>query len=196
MNNGPLGTDTHFPYIDDGTMCRARSPNPGPTCGFSSAAGSHGVNGQQPFSFQQCLRNSVDKVPELQGFGIILIDVGGTTLVRDPGKSNRAVVVKIDKHQGGGQLPDTGHGQEQASIIWREVINLGFNCGGATLSWIGVAGFSAATPVTGGLSVAGAVLAYGGAVAVSGQCVASGVRVYNELRDDHDTNERMDKNPY
>ena len=77
-----------------------------------------------------------------------------------------------------------------------EWINLGFNCGGAVLAWIGVAGMGALVPVTGGVSVSGAALLYAGAAASTGQCVVSAVRTANVHRGRSDINAGWDKNPY
>lgn len=74
--------------------------------------------------------------------------------------------------------------------------SLGFNCGGALLAWIGVAGAGAATPVTGGISATGAVLLYGGAIAASGQCVASVYRVHNATHGRASVNQALDTNQY
>ena len=73
-----------------------------------------------------------------------------------------------------------------------EWMNLGLNCGGAVLAWIGVAGLSSLAPVTGGVSGAGAILMYGGAIASTSQCVVSVARTANVHRGRTDINQRMD----
>lgn len=73
-----------------------------------------------------------------------------------------------------------------------EWVSLGFNCGGAVLSWIGVAGSTALAPVTGGLSFGATALLYGGAVATSGQCLVSSYRVYNVEKGRDDRNAALD----
>ena len=74
--------------------------------------------------------------------------------------------------------------------------SLGFNCGGAVLAWVGVAGTGAAAPVTGGLSFGASLVLYGGAIAASGQCVASVYRIHNAIHGRAAVNDALDANSY
>src|SRR5690606_9822022 len=53
---------------------------------------------------------------------------------------------------------------------------------------------AATSPATGGVSLAGAAWIGVGAAAGTAQCVASGVRVYNEMSEQHEDNAAMDAN--
>jgi hypothetical protein len=71
-------------------------------------------------------------------------------------------------------------------------MNLGFNCGGAVLAWVGVIGMTSLAPATGGLSGFGAAWLYAGALAASSQCVVSTYRTANVYRGHTDINDAMD----
>jgi hypothetical protein len=74
----------------------------------------------------------------------------------------------------------------------QEWLNLGLNCGGAAVSWIGVASTAAAVPETGGLTAIGTAVLYGGALAASAQCSISLVRA-TDIYDGHQSwNSEMD----
>lgn len=75
-----------------------------------------------------------------------------------------------------------------------EWLNLGFNCGGAALAWVGVVGMSALTPVTGGASAFAAAFMYGGAIAATGQCAVSTFRTSNVYTGRSAINQRLDTN--
>ena len=191
MGTGLKGSSTNTPIIDAGTISRSRMRPPGAICTSDEPTAASTAVHSDPHAF---VRLAIAKVPVLKGYGIVLIDQGSITLLRAPCATNRSVVFEFHAAQGALSAPRKA--PAQASTMWDELINLGFNCSGATLSWVGVVGFSAAAPATGGLSVAGATLAWGGAIASTGQCVAFGVRVYNEFMDDAAANQRMSNNPY
>jgi hypothetical protein len=67
--------------------------------------------------------------------------------------------------------------RSSASSPAAEWLNMGLNCGSATISWVGVAGTAAAAPETGGVSAIGTAFLYGGAIASTAQCSISIVRV-------------------
>lgn len=65
-------------------------------------------------------------------------------------------------------------------LFYQELLSSSLSCGAAALSWVAVAGSSAAIPVSGGASSVITVLAYGAAGVSSVQCINSAVRFYNE----------------
>jgi len=83
--------------------------------------------------------------------------------------------------------------RDGGTSVANEWKGLGFNCGGAVLAWVGVAGAGAAAPVTGGLTFGPAVLLYAGAIASSAQCVVSIARVRNAQTGRQKTNEWLDQ---
>lgn len=91
----------------------------------------------------------------------------------------------------GASVPKRSGGTSVADE-WRA---LGFNCGGAALSWIGVVGSGAAAPVTGGSTFGVALLLYAGAAASSVQCTASVYRMWNIHRQKKSINDNLDASP-
>lgn len=91
----------------------------------------------------------------------------------------------------GASIPKRTSGTS-VSEEWR---TLGFNCGGATLAWVGVVGAGAAAPVTGGASLGASIWLYTGAAAASVQCAASVYRVWNIKRSKTHLNDQLDHWP-
>ena len=76
-----------------------------------------------------------------------------------------------------------------------ELLAGGLACGAAIFGWIGFVGGAALAVPTGGLSVAAMVYDGLAASAASIACINSGVRILNEARGNHGTNEKLDSNP-
>lgn len=160
-------------------------------------------------NFRRSLIGVVDSVPELRGVGVVLIDTGTLHRLR-PASPGEAMVVfeRRLRSQDASFAPVAPvaplttpprttaavRQRDAASSPATEWMNLGLNCGGAVLGWIGVVGMSSLAPVTGGVSGLGAVIMYGGAVAASGQCVVSVARTANIQRGRADINQRWDNN--
>lgn len=168
---------------------------------------SHRTLPPNPGAFSKHLIRVVDQIPETRGLGVVLIDFGRMKRLRVPPSGSATVVFErrlkpmvapaMISHsetaaptQARAPQPKRTAGTSPAT----EWINLGLNCGGAALAWIGVAGLSSLAPVTGGLSGFGAALLYGGAAASTGQCVVSVARVVNVQRGREDVNRSWDAN--
>lgn len=155
----------------------------------------------------------VDSVPETQGSGVVLIDFGRLNRLRPANMGAASVVFErrvrppsipfllarqpqlaVQSHHAEPSR-NTSKARNAHTSPATEWINLGFNCGGAVLAWVGVAGMSALAPVTGGVSGFGAVLLYGGAAASTGQCVVSAVRINNLQRGRASINDKWDDSP-
>ena len=134
----------------------------------------------------------VDGLPETQGLGIVSIERSLVTRVRSEGGSGATVVFELRSPAGvktGDPAPSHRGASTSPAMEW---VSLGFNCGGAVLAWVGVAGASSLAPVTGGLSFGAAALLYGGAAATTGQCMVSGYRTVNLVRGRTDLNDQLD----
>lgn len=164
-------------------------------------------------AFRRALVGVVDSIPETRGIGVVFIESSRLHRLRMPDAGEATMVFELRKRPRGvpfiqhplalpGQMPrpplapsapaqPPRHAASSPAVEW---MNLGLNCGGAVLAWIGVAGLSALAPVTGGVSGAGAVLMYGGAAAATGQCMVSVARTANVYRGRTDINERWDDN--
>lgn len=165
-----------------------------------------------PSFFKSHLIRVVDGVPETRGLGVVFMDFGRLHRLRraDAGEATVVferrmkpfVIPPMLRKPEKGQTPRYPSPSRQAAAKPRtsqsspasEWINLGFNCGGAVLAWIGVVGMSSLAPVTGGLSLPGAALIYAGAAASTLQCSVSVVRTVNLHRGRADINNRWDKN--
>ncbi|RMB53947.1 hypothetical protein C8J44_1559 [Sphingomonas sp. PP-CE-3A-406] len=149
----------------------------------------------------------VDRVPETRGLGVVLIDFGRMQRLRAPSPGTatvvferrmKPVVVPPMLAKPGTAAPRQAQAPQRQRTTETspatEWINLGLNCGGAALAWIGVAGLTSLAPATGGLSGWGAAILYGGAAASTGQCVVSVARVANVQRGRTDVNQNWDAN--
>ncbi len=153
-----------------------------------------------PVSAAPAVLQAVDTVPELKTTGVILIQDGRVEQLRAPDSDGICLVVEIRPKV---QLqrpytppvapaPPQRHAGSSAAKEW---ISLGFNCGGAVLAWVGVAGTGALAPVTGGLSLPATGLLWGGALATSAQCGASVYRTYNATNGRETINDKLDADP-
>ena len=165
--------------------------------------------------FRRALVGVVDSVPETRGIGVVFIESGRLHRLRMPDAGEATIVFELrDRPKGipfiqhrpalGRQMSlhapapalaprapaqPPRHAPSSPATEWT---NLGLNCGGAVLAWIGVAGLTSLAPVTGGVSGLGAIVMYGGALAASGQCVVSVARTANVYRGRTDINEGWD----
>ena len=120
-------------------------------------------------SYSARLIGAVDSVPETHGMGVRLIDDNRMSVLRASPPMQPFVVIQLRPPRAAAPGPVAGPKPVEEVSVGKEWLNLGLNLGGATLSWIGVAGSVAAAPETGGVSLAGTVLLYGGATASSVQ---------------------------
>lgn len=149
----------------------------------------------------------VDGIPELRGSGVVLIDFGRLQRLRRA--EHDVATVVFERRRRPAAVPflvataPAPRASRPAPLAQRnantspatEWMNLGLNCGGAVLAWIGVVGMSSLAPVTGGVSGLGAALLYGGAAAATGQCVVSVARTANVQRGRPDINQAWDASP-
>ncbi len=153
--------------------------------------------------FKRDLIRAVDGVPQTRGLGVVLVDFGRLTHLRRPSPGDATVVFErcvrpvrtpplLAKSATAPRRAQPRTPQTSPATEW---MNLGFNCGGAVLAWVGIAGMGALAPVTGGLSLPGAALLYAGAAASTGQCVVSVVRTANAHRGRADINAGWDASP-
>ncbi len=142
------------------------------------------------------LVNVVDGMPETAGLGVVLIQHGSATRVRDQGTSGATVIFEVrEQSNASTPLPAPAPvARTSGTSPAMEWVSLGFNCGGAVLAWVGVAGLGSLAPVTGGLTGIPAAIVYGGALATSGQCLVSTYRVANVERGRTDLNKDLDAN--
>ena len=105
---------------------------------------------------------AIDSVPETRGLGVRLASEKGISTLRGCPAEEPYVLIELRPPVSGGQTPPS-------VSVGKEWANLALNLGGATLSWVGVAGSAAVAPETGGLSLAGVALLWTGAVASSVQ---------------------------
>ena len=110
---------------------------------------------------------AVDSVLETRGLGVKVLVGGRITTLRGSSAGQPFVLINLRPPLGAQAstkpqappLPDVSVGKEWA--------NFALNLGGATLSWIGVAGTAAVAPETGGASLIGTTFLWTGAVASS-----------------------------
>jgi hypothetical protein len=145
----------------------------------------HGVN------IGRSLISVTDSVAETKGAGVVFIDSSKVSRLRNPGPSGITVVYEV-RPRGKGGAPAAK--RTQGTSPTAEWVNFGFNCGGAVLTWVGVAGLAGLTPVTGGVSGVGAAMLTAGALASTGQCAVSAYRIYNMQTGHQDVNDALDKN--
>lgn len=141
------------------------------------------------------LIHAVDGVAETRGMGIVLISDGLVHRLRPSALDGSDVVFEYRESplpQVPGPKPVP---RDETTSPVMEWVGLGFNCGGAVLSWIGVIGTGALTPVTGGLSGFATAALWGGALAATAQCATSEYRLINLQRGRADINAALDRNP-
>lgn len=158
-------------------------------------------------NIRRALIGVVDRVPATRGIGVTFIDFGRLHRLRKADAGEATVVFErrprpikvpplLARAPTARHLPtlarSPGKVRTAQTSPATEWINLGLNCGGAALAWIGVVGMGALAPVTGGVSGFGAVILYGGAAAATGQCVVSVARTVNLQRGRTDINQRWD----
>lgn len=174
---------------------------------MAGAGASRQTMPSNPVALSRHLLQVVDRVSETRGMGVVLIDFGRMQRLRTPPPGTATVVFErrmkpIAAPSMLARSDAAASRRAQAPQRQRTVtaspasewINLGLNCGGAALAWIGVAGLTSLAPATGGLSGFGAAMLYGGAAAATGQCVVSVARVANVQRGRADINQSWDEN--
>lgn len=136
---------------------------------------------------------TVNSVPETQGAGIVVIANGRARTIRVTPSDGMTVVIEarpspLIPHAAPPMKP-----RSATSSPAEEWTELGFNCGGAILSWVGVAGTTALSPATGGASLLAAVPLWGGALASSGTCAVSVFRVGDMMYGNSTLNQELDR---
>lgn len=141
------------------------------------------------------LGKAVDSMDGLEGAGIIARVMMGSEpprvknirLARNPGDIRICLMFGT---------PPPAPGTVGANHHLRnELLAGGLSCGAALFGWIGFVGSAFLAVPTGGLAVAGMIYDGLAASAASIACINSGVRILNEARGNHATNERLDRNP-
>ena len=141
------------------------------------------------------LGKAIDSVTGLEGAGIVgRVEMAGSApivrtlrLARAPGDVRVCLMFGAPSPAPG--TVGTNH------HLRNELLAGGLSCGAAIFGWIGFVGGAALAVPTGGLSVAGMVYDGLAASAASIACINSGVRILNEARGNHATNERLDSKP-
>lgn len=95
------------------------------------------------------LLSVVDRFPETRGMGVCVVDGRRRQDIRQWRPNQSFLVVQLHASKAGSRAPAAAAPAAQVDLT-KEWINLGLNLGGATLSWIGVAGSAALAPETGG----------------------------------------------
>lgn len=134
---------------------------------------------------KKLLLDNIDKIPGLQGVRVLYVDGDNTTEIRPhPAMCQQSylsvVVHPVTKDEGVKLINPTPKEKQEGGRFYQELLSSGLSCGAAALSWIAVAGSSAAIPVSGGTSTAITVLSWSAATASSLQCSNSLMRLYNE----------------
>ena len=111
---------------------------------------------------------AIDSVPETRGLGVKVAAGGTIVTLRGSPPDQPFVLIELRPPLAPAQAATAARAASTVSV-GKELANLALNLGGATLSWIGVAGTAAVAPETGGLSLAGTALIWTGAVASSVQ---------------------------
>ena len=110
---------------------------------------------------------AVDSVPETRGLGVQVLAGGRVTTLRASSPGQPFVLINLRPPLGVQSAAPQAPPPKES--VGREWANLALNLGGATLSWIGVAGTAAVAPETGGASLVGTAVIWTGAVASSVQ---------------------------
>ncbi len=119
---------------------------------------------------------AVDSVSETRGLGVQVLAGGRITTLRASSPGQPFVLINL-RPPLGAQAAATPQAPSPNVSVGKEWANLALNLGGATLSWIGVAGTAAVAPETGGASLVGTAVIWTGAVASSVQVGNSIVRL-------------------
>lgn len=143
------------------------------------------------------LINSIDKIPALRFCGIAYVGQGNSYVIRPsqmPDGLGTWIVISEVKEQYARKPEKEIVRESNFSWGW-ELFGLGTSCGAAILTGVAAAGGVAATPLTGGTSLALTTLAWAGATATAAQCGISIGRFVNEW-DDPRNNQILDENAY
>jgi hypothetical protein len=126
----------------------------------------------------------VDKRKELFGARIVYFDGGTMSVLRQGPPMCQSGLLALVIRKGGKELIPTSSEVAEArdKRFNAELLNLGFSCGGAILSYVVVAGSAGLAPVTGGSSLIVTHLSAASGIAAGAQCVMAGVRMINEYR--------------
>ncbi len=163
--------------------------------------------GRPTTPLRRSLVSITDSVAQTHGAGVVFTHDGRLERLRGTGASGITVVYELRRRSVAPQFPippllrapaprpaaqRRSPPRTAATSPATEWTNLGFDCTGAALAWVGVVGLSALAPVTAGTSVYAAALLYGGAIAASGQCAVSVLRTSNLYTGNTAINRRLD----
>ncbi len=136
----------------------------------------------------QTITYEIDKIPALTGIGIILNTNQGSSTIRENNSCLAAgdyLVIDLDAEVA--SQYDWGNIGQEAGLA-------AINCSAAVIAALVTFGSTAATPVTGGTSLALTSIGYAATVATGASCAVSAVRTYNAITDPK-TNEIYDSIP-
>ena len=134
--------------------------------------------------------NAIDSISATRSRSCYLSMNGQMRKLRAPRNAGTTVMIELRPPAGANSnvLP---RGPKTSPL--NEWLNMGLDCGGAAITWVGVGGAAAAAPESGGLTGVGAAFLYGGALASSAQCGVSLVRVANVSFGGQGLNAAMDQ---
>ena len=141
-----------------------------------------------PSTKYQTIAFEVDKIPALTGIGIVLNTKQDSFLVRERSACLAAgdyLVIDLDA--------DVASEYDWQSI-GQEAGLAAINCSATVIAALVTFGSAAATPVTGGTSLALTSVGYAATIATGGSCIVSLARTYNAAFNPS-TNEMLDKMP-
>jgi len=141
-----------------------------------------------PLTKYQTIAYEIDKIPALTGIGIVLNTKQGSSVIRENNSCLAAgdfIVIDLDAEVASEY--DWGNIGQEAGLA-------AINCSAAVIAALVTFGSAAATPVTGGTSLALTSIGYAATVATGGSCIVSLARTYNAAYNPN-TNEMMDKMP-
>lgn len=129
--------------------------------------------------------SGIGKIPELKFCGIAYVGKGNSYVIRPslmPGGLGSWIVISEVKEELEEKPIQEIAKESNFSWGW-ELFGFTTSCGAAVLTGVAAAGGVAATPVTGGGSLAITTLAWAGAAATAAQCGISAGRIINEFVD-------------
>jgi hypothetical protein len=172
---GPMCT-TRGDYIDDETMCRNLSSQPGPVGGCANSCENQPSQLEGDEAGRKAVKmilDAVDQTTELKGAGVLLkFPIGDGLLLREPAHASGLATIV---------LADIKLTQPAGQITWWQKWNgVVLNCGGAAISWVGVGASAAAELPSAGTSTVLLVASYAGATATTAQCGLAVAKVSSE----------------
>ncbi|MGF1727485.1 hypothetical protein [Photobacterium nomapromontoriensis] len=131
---------------------------------------------------------ALDSDPNTRGAGVVFIDNEFTVTTLRPFEANsrklpiRLILREPPLQMSAVQFASELKASRRESKLTQELVNTGLSCGAAVLSWVVVAGASAAIPITGGGSTAVTYLGVAAGVASGLQCLNGLARTGAEIK--------------